>query len=217
VRLAAAGGDDFAVSARSVVNDLLTRSREGVVRVDVVEVAEAEQDVVDRLVGIFRLETFEKESYAFIKHAARQLGRDSALVGACRVRRLPEADRHDTDAALQAFDEATPIAARFPQPLEAARFAAAHGLVLARLASTRPSPIGQPKRGAFFKGSAHSRISKAPIASSPASAAGPAAVGDGRAHRVRTGSRTVRRFRAVQQAGRRTVHGEPQGHRVSPG
>jgi hypothetical protein len=133
VRLAAAGGDDFAVSARSVVNDLLTRSREGVVRVDVVEVAEAEQDVVDRLVGIFRLETFEKESYAFIKHAARQLGRDSALVGACRVRRLPEADRHDTDAALQAFDEATPIAARFPQPLEAARFAAAHGLVLARL------------------------------------------------------------------------------------
>ncbi len=78
-----------------------------------------------------RLEAFEKESYAFIKHAARQLGRDSALVGACRVRGLPEADRHDTDAALQAFDEATPIAAPFPQPLEAARFAAAHGLVLA--------------------------------------------------------------------------------------
>jgi len=64
---------------------------------------------------------------------ARQLGRDSALVGACRVRGLLEADRHDTGAALQAFDEATPIAARLPQPLEAARFAAAHGLVLARL------------------------------------------------------------------------------------
>ena len=130
MRLAAAGGDDFAVSARPVVNDLLTRYREGVVSV---EVAEAEQDVVDRLVGIFRLEAFEKESYAFIKHAARQLGRDSALVGACRVRGLPEADRHDTDAALQVFDEATPIAAPFPQPLEAARFAAAHGLILARL------------------------------------------------------------------------------------
>ena len=115
MRLAAAGGDDFAVSARPVVNDLLTRYREGVVSVDV------------------RLEAFGKESYAFIKHAARQLGRDSALVGACRVRGLPEADRHDTDAALQAFDEATPIAAPFPQPLEAARFAAAHGLVLARL------------------------------------------------------------------------------------
>jgi len=51
VRLAAAGGDDFALSARPVVNDLLTLDREGVVRVDVVEVAEAEQDVVDRLVG----------------------------------------------------------------------------------------------------------------------------------------------------------------------
>jgi hypothetical protein len=107
-----------------------------VVRVDVVEVAEAEQDVVDRLVGIFRLEAFEKESYAFIKHAARQLGRDSALVGACRVRGVPEADRHDTDAALQAFDEATPIAARFPQPLEL-RFAAAYGLVLARLGNRK--------------------------------------------------------------------------------
>jgi hypothetical protein len=199
VRLAAAGGDDFAVSARPVVNDLLTRYREDVVSVDV------------------RLEAFEKEGYAFIKHAVRQLGRDSALLGACRVRGLPEADRHDTDAALQAFDEATPIAARFPQPLEAARFAAAHGLVLAGSASARPPPIGQPKRAAFFKGSAPSRISKAPIASSPASAAGPAAVGDGRAHRVRTGGRTARRFRTLQQAGRRTVHGEPQGHRVSPG
>jgi ATP/maltotriose-dependent transcriptional regulator MalT len=64
---------------------------------------------------------------------ARQLGRDSALVSACRIRGLLEADRHDTGAALQAFDEATPIAARLLQPLEAARFAAAHGLVLARL------------------------------------------------------------------------------------
>jgi ATP/maltotriose-dependent transcriptional regulator MalT len=64
---------------------------------------------------------------------ARQLGRDSALVGASRVRGLLEADRHDTGLALRAFDEAAPIAARLHQPLEAARFTAAHGAVLARL------------------------------------------------------------------------------------
>jgi DNA-binding CsgD family transcriptional regulator len=63
---------------------------------------------------------------------ARHLGRDSALVGACRVRGLLEADRHHQGMALYAFDEATPIAARLPQPLEAARFKAAHAAVLAR-------------------------------------------------------------------------------------
>ena len=61
MRLAAAGGDNFALSARPVVNDLLARDGEGVVGVDVVEVAKPEQDVVDRLVGIFRLEAFEEE------------------------------------------------------------------------------------------------------------------------------------------------------------
>jgi len=64
---------------------------------------------------------------------ARQLGRDSALVAASRVRGLLEADRHDTSMALRAFNEAAPIAARLPQPLEAARFKAAYGVVLARL------------------------------------------------------------------------------------
>jgi ATP/maltotriose-dependent transcriptional regulator MalT len=64
---------------------------------------------------------------------ARQLGRDSALVGAARVRGLLEADRHNLEAALQAFDEAAPKAAGLPQPLEAARFRAAHGTVLARI------------------------------------------------------------------------------------
>jgi hypothetical protein len=61
VRLAAACGDDFALSARPVVNDLLARSGEGFVGVDVVEVAEAEQDVVDGLIGVFRLEAFDEQ------------------------------------------------------------------------------------------------------------------------------------------------------------
>ena len=64
---------------------------------------------------------------------ARRLGRDSALVSASRVRGLLEADRHNLDTALHAFDEAAPIAARLPQPLEAARFKAAHGAVLTRI------------------------------------------------------------------------------------
>ncbi len=58
--LAAACGDDFALSARPVVNDLLARSGEGFVRVDVVEIAEAEQDGVDGLIGVFRLEAFSR-------------------------------------------------------------------------------------------------------------------------------------------------------------
>ncbi len=63
---------------------------------------------------------------------ARELGRDSALVGAARVRGLIEAGRHDTCAALQALDEAAPVADRLPPSLEAARFKGAHGAVLAR-------------------------------------------------------------------------------------
>lgn len=54
-------------------------------------------------------------------------------MGAARVRGLLEADRHDPGTALHAFDAATPIAARLPRSLEAARFTAAHGVVLARL------------------------------------------------------------------------------------
>jgi DNA-binding CsgD family transcriptional regulator len=70
---------------------------------------------------------------ALYEARAQQLGRDSALVGACRVRGLLEADRNDTRVALHVFDEAAPIAAGLPQPLEAARFKAAHAVVLARL------------------------------------------------------------------------------------
>jgi len=58
--------------------------------------------------------------------------------GACRVRGLLEADRHDTATALYAFDEASPLAERLPQPLEAARFMAAHGAVLASSAGGQP-------------------------------------------------------------------------------
>jgi ATP/maltotriose-dependent transcriptional regulator MalT len=66
---------------------------------------------------------------------ARQLGRDSALVAASRIRGLLEADRHDSGAALRAFDGAASIVKSLPQPLEVARFKAAHGVVLARLGS----------------------------------------------------------------------------------
>lgn len=63
---------------------------------------------------------------------ARDLGRGSALVAAARVRGLLEADRHNIDGALGGFAEAAPQAAELQQPLVAARFKAAHGLVLAR-------------------------------------------------------------------------------------
>ena len=69
---------------------------------------------------------------AIYEAQARQLGRDSALVGAARVRGLLEADRRNISMALDVFDEAAPKAAGLPQPLEAARFKAAHAAVLAR-------------------------------------------------------------------------------------
>ena len=82
---------------------------------------------------------------------ARQLRRISAMVGACRVRGLLEVDRHDTATALYAFDEASPLAERLPQPLEAARFMAAHGAVLARL-GRRTDALGQvTKARALFE------------------------------------------------------------------
>jgi ATP/maltotriose-dependent transcriptional regulator MalT len=70
---------------------------------------------------------------AIYEGRARQLSRVSALVSASRVRGLLEASRHDKRAALRAFDEAAPMAERLPQPLEVARFMAAHGAVLAWL------------------------------------------------------------------------------------
>ncbi len=73
---------------------------------------------------------------------ARQIGRISAMVGACRVRGLLEADRHDAGAAQRAFDEAAPLTERLSQPLEAARLAAAHGAVLARL-GRRTAALGK--------------------------------------------------------------------------
>lgn len=66
---AAAGGDDFALSARPVVNDSLARNWQGFVGVDVVEVSETKQDVVDCLVGVFWLEAFNKQCQAFIDRA----------------------------------------------------------------------------------------------------------------------------------------------------
>ncbi|MGH3276494.1 MAG: helix-turn-helix transcriptional regulator, partial [Streptosporangiaceae bacterium] len=66
---------------------------------------------------------------------ARQLGRVSAMAGACRVRGLLEASRDDAGAALRAFEEAASLAGRLPQPLEAARLMTAHGAVLARFGS----------------------------------------------------------------------------------
>jgi DNA-binding CsgD family transcriptional regulator len=67
--------------------------------------------------------------------AARRLGRISAQVAACRVRGVLEEARKDKEAALRAFDEGAPLAARLSQPLETARFMACHGMVLARLGS----------------------------------------------------------------------------------
>jgi hypothetical protein len=63
---APAGGDDLALPACPVVDDLGARDRQGVVRVDVVEVAEAEQNVVDRLLGVLGLEARDEQRQAFV-------------------------------------------------------------------------------------------------------------------------------------------------------
>ena len=97
-----------------------------------------------------RLDEAADRLAAYEAHA-RQLRRISAMVGACRVRGLLEADRHDMATALYAFDEASPLAERLPQPLEAARFMAAHGAVLARL-GRRTAALGQAtKARALFE------------------------------------------------------------------
>ena len=96
----------------------------------------------------------------------------SALVAPARVRGLLEADRHDAGAALRAFDEAAPLAERLHQPLEAARFKAAHGAVLARLGRRTDAAEQEPRRWTSSNGPAPGPISSAPASSSNASAAG---------------------------------------------
>jgi hypothetical protein len=49
-----------------VVDDLGARDRQRVVGVDVVEVAEAEQDVIDRLLGVLGLEARDEQREAFV-------------------------------------------------------------------------------------------------------------------------------------------------------
>ena len=96
-----------------------------------------------------RLDEADTRLAAYAAQAAR-LGRDSALVAAGRVRGLLEADRNHADAALSAFGEAAPMADRLAWPLEAARFKAAHGLVLGRFGQ-RTAAVGQTAaaRGMF--------------------------------------------------------------------
>ena len=97
-----------------------------------------------RLCGARPLDEADARLAAYADQAAR-LGRDSALVAVGRVRGLLEADRNHADAALSAFGEAAPMADRLAWPLEAARFKAAHGLVLGRFASA-PPPSARPRR-----------------------------------------------------------------------
>jgi hypothetical protein len=52
--------DDLALPAGPVVDDLGSRDRERVVGIHVVEVAEAEQNVVDRLLGILGPESLDE-------------------------------------------------------------------------------------------------------------------------------------------------------------
>ena len=57
----AAGGDNLSLSAGPVVDDLGSGDGQGIVGIDVVEVAEAQQDVVDRLLRVLRLEALDKQ------------------------------------------------------------------------------------------------------------------------------------------------------------
>ena len=117
---------------------------------------------------------------------ARQLGRVSAMVGASRVRGLLEASRHDAGAALRAFDEAVPLAERLPQPLEAARFMAAHGAVLARLGRRTAALRKTAEARSILGRSAPCPISSVPTSNSSASAHA--------RHRSRTGELTALRW-----------------------
>jgi hypothetical protein len=49
-----------------VVNDLVPRHEQGVIGVNVVEVAEAEQDVVDRLLGILGFEARDEQRQTLV-------------------------------------------------------------------------------------------------------------------------------------------------------
>jgi len=56
-----------------VVDDLGARNRQRVVGVDIVEVAEAEQDVVDRLLGVLGLEARDEQREALVDGPAGSL------------------------------------------------------------------------------------------------------------------------------------------------
>jgi len=56
-----------------VVNDLVTWHRQRLIGVNVVEVAKAEQDVVDRLLRVFGLEARDKQCQALVGSSPRPL------------------------------------------------------------------------------------------------------------------------------------------------
>jgi hypothetical protein len=63
---ATAGNDDLGLPPGPVVDDLGARHGQRVVRIDVVEVTEAEQDMVDRLLGILGLEALDEQRQALV-------------------------------------------------------------------------------------------------------------------------------------------------------
>jgi hypothetical protein len=56
-----------------VVNDLGALDRQCVVGIDIVEVSEAEQDVVDGLLRVLRLEALDEQRQALVDHTPSSL------------------------------------------------------------------------------------------------------------------------------------------------
>lgn len=71
--LTAAGRDDLGLPPGPVVNDLVARHGQGVIGVNVVEATQAEQDVVDCLLGVFGLEACDEQCQSLVGGATGPL------------------------------------------------------------------------------------------------------------------------------------------------
>jgi len=102
--------------AGPVVNDLVPCHGQGVIWVNIVEVPEAEQDVVDRLLGIFGVEARDKQCQALVgrppgplfdRHQVEVIAQFAAIADHLELHRQEVAEPGDLQAVdfLRRFEE----------------------------------------------------------------------------------------------------------------
>lgn len=102
--LSAAGGDDLRLPAGPVIHDLLAGNGKRIVWVDIVEVSEAQHDVVKRLIGEPGLETLKEQRQPLVgcavgalldRHQVEVVAQLTAIVDDLEFHRHEVADLRD--------------------------------------------------------------------------------------------------------------------------